>query len=265
MIKYLIIFYLFYSLHGSYANEVNVSNASMQPYKTFYITRNGNRNYLQLSTKFPILVNTKFDPKLNYNVYIAYSQKSVWVPSDQNGNNEDFLYSNYNPEIFYLYDFQNKYKLPLTLQLGFEHESDGLGKRYDNLHHEWNRYYIRPSYSFFDDQLKASLKIWYASLDLKYNPDIVYYMGLFELKLSTNILRNYYQPKIEISIGKGNTTLLNDFNITIEHHLDIFNIIKHQYTVPFDFYTLFYSGHGSYLRSYNRKTQSFRMGFSYNM
>ena len=265
MIKSFIVFISFFACQFSLANEVNVTHASMQPYKTFYITRNGDRNYVSLSTKFPILVNNESSPEMNYNLYLAYSQKSVWVPSTQSGNNEDFLYSNYNPEFFYVYDFSNKFHLPMTLQVGAEHESDGLGKRYDNLHHEWNRYYINPRYSFFEDQLKVSLKIWYASLDVKYNPDIVYYMGLFELKLSTNVLKNYYQPKIEVSIGKGNTTKFNDFNITVEHHLDVFNIVKHDYTVPFDFYTLFYSGYGSYLRSYKRQTQSFRMGVSYNM
>lgn len=256
---------LFFSSTNLFCNEVNVTHASMQPYKTFYLTRNGNRNYISFSAKFPILINEKSDPELNYNIYFAYSQKSIWVPSDQSGNNEDFLYSNYNPEIFYVYDFQNRYHLPLQIQTGFEHESDGLGKSFDRLHREWNRYYINPRYAFFGDQLKVGLKVWYASLDLKYNSDILYYMGIFELKFSTNILKNYYQPKIELSIGKGNTPKLNDFNITLEHHLDLFNIIKHRYQVPFDFYTILFSGYGSYLRSYNRRTHSVRMGFSYNM
>lgn len=265
MIKYFAAISFIFSFFSIFANEVNVTQATFQPYKTFYVTRNGSRNYFQISSKFPVFINKNNEPEINYNLYLAYSQKSIWVPSDQSGNNEDFLYSNYNPEVFYAYDFRNKFELPLLVQLGFEHESDGLGKRFDNLHREWNRIYINPKYSFYEEQLKVSFKLWYASLDMKYNPDILYYMGIFELKLSTNILKNYYQPKIEINIGKGNTPKLNDFNISIEHHLDLFNLNKNKFYVPFDIYTLFYSGYGSYLRSYNRRTQSFRVGLSYNM
>ncbi len=264
MNKYVLIFFLI-TFNFSFANETNFTHSSMQPYKTFYVTKNGSRNYLSFSAKFPVFINEDSKPELNYNLFLAYSQKSIWVPSDQSGNNEDFLYSNYNPEVFYVYDFSNKFKIPLAIQLGIEHESDGLGKTFDKFHREWNRFYINPHYSFFNEQLKMSLKIWYASLDLKYNSDIVYYMGLFELKLSSSFLENYYQPKIEVFIGKGNTPKLNDFNISIGHHFDLFNIVKHDYRVPFDFYTLLYSGYGSYLRSYNRKTQSVRMGISYGI
>ena len=91
---------------------------------------------------------------MNSNVFFAYSQKSIWRPSDTSGNDENFLYSNFNPEVFYMYNFREKYKVPLTLSLGFEHESDGLGKVFDGLHREWNRIDLTPRYAFFDEKLK---------------------------------------------------------------------------------------------------------------
>lgn len=259
------IFSIFFKSEVSFSNETNVTSGGLQPYKTLYITKNANKNYFSVSSKMPFLVNTNSEPELNYNVYFGYSQKSIWIPSDSSGNDENFLYSNFNPELFYVYDFSNHYKMPLVLQAGFEHESDGLGKIFDRQHREWDRFYLNPRYSFYNDQLKVSLKIWYASLDLKYNSDIVHYMGFSELKLTTNYLKNFYQPKIVLTLRKGSTTKLNDFTFIFEHHLDLFNIINHKYKTPFDFFTQAFYGYGEYLRSYRRITKSIRFGISYDI
>ena len=247
------------------ASEVNIVTGGLQPYKAISLTKNSNKNYFSISAKLPLLINNNAAPELNYNVFLAYSQKSIWIPSASSGNDENYLYSNYNPEIFYLYDFHNRFNIPLLLQVGFEHESDGLGKLFDKQHREWDRFSLTPHAAFFNDQLKVSFKIWYASLDLKYNSDIARYMGFSELKLTTNYLKNYYQPKIELTVRKGSTRKLSDFTFILDHHLDLFNMVKHNYQIPIDFYTQAFYGYGEYLKSYKRINKSLNFGISCNI
>ncbi len=249
----------------SFSSEVNATEAGLQPYKTLYLLKNSNKNYFAVSAKIPLLVNSKSEPELNYNIYFAYSQKSIWVPSDTSGNDENYLYTNFNPEVFYIYDFHNVYSIPLLLQAGFEHESDGLGKIFDSQHREWDRIYLTTHYSFYQDQFKVAFKIWYSSLDKKYNPDIDRTMGFSELKLTTTYLKQFLQPKVELTVRKGTSHQMKDFTFIFEHHLDLFNILKQKYQTPFDFYTQAFYGYGEYLRSYKRIKKSLYFGISYNI
>lgn len=262
--KFKIFFIFFTSIQFLFASEVNPPTPGFQAYKPTYLLKNSNSHYFSVSAKYPFWYNPNGSPERHDNFYFAYSQKAIWIPSDTSGNDENYLYTNYNPELFYIYDFRNEKKIPLTLQFGFEHESDGLGKQFDKQHHEWDRFYFNPSYMLFNDELKLSFKIWYASLDLKYNPDIINYMGFTEFKISTTYFKKLYQPKIELTLRKGATNKLDDFTFIFEHHLALFTLLKNDHSTAFNFYTRAFYGYGDFLRSYKRKSKSLRFGVSYD-
>lgn len=260
--KLLFLITLCFYLKTVSANEVNQSQIDLLPYKSIYLTKNSNRMFFAISAKYPMIVNPDGLNELNYNIYFAYSQKSIWRPSDASGNDENFLYTNFNPEVFYTYDFRNSKNIPLTIQTGFEHESDGLGKIFDGQHREWDRFYIYPQYSIDNDLFRIGYKIWYASLDLKYNSNIAQFMGFSELKMSTNYLKKYHNPLIEVTIRKGSTTKLNDFTFIIEERFALLDMLSETYKSPFTFYAQYFSGYGEYLKSYNHKTTNVRLGLS---
>lgn len=260
--KYLYSLLICFFILNVKSNEVNQSQLDLLPYKSIYLTKNSNRLYFAFSAKYPLIINPDGKDELNYNLYFAYSQKSIWRPSDTSGNDENFLYTNFNPEIFYTYDFRNSKKIPLIIQAGFEHESDGLGKIFDSQHREWDRFYFYPQYSFNNDLFRIGYKIWYASLDLKYNPNIAQFMGFSELKLSTNYFKQYYNPLIEITLRKGSTNKLNDFTFILEERFAILNMLSETYKSPFTLYAQYFNGYGEYLRSYNRKSTNLRVGLS---
>ena len=148
------------------------------------------------------------------------------------------------------------------IQMGFEHQSDGLGRQFDSIHHEWNKFYITPIFSFFSNQLIIKTKIWYPDLTPKYNPDISKYMGFSEIVFSTNFLKTYWQPKTEITLYKGTGHSLSDVSFCIENSIKIPDKLV-SFQTPAALYMQWYKGYGESLKSYKRKTNNFRFGINF--
>ena len=108
----------------------------------------------QFSAKRGININDR------YAVYAAYTQKSfLQVLKDSKPIREN----NYNPELIFqvcpsnFNFFDDKLKLS-AIDLGFEHESNGLGAD-DELDNGWNRWYINQHWSLLEIFV-LSIKTW---------------------------------------------------------------------------------------------------------
>ena len=232
-------------------------------YQPNYFIFDGPQHEIQFSAKYRILktTNPKFEEWTK--LYFAYTQKSIWKPNGAGaGNNENFLYSNYNPVVFYAYDFDQRYAQKLELRLGFEHESDGLGKEFDTLHHEWDRLYIRSTQSFFDDQLRLQIKIWHAFLSARYNPDIIKYYGHGEINLATNYFKKYRLNKLEVTCRKGTNYNLKDLGCLMEQNFSLLEFKRLQLKVPLNFYIQYYYHYGDILENYKIGKDDVRVGVS---
>jgi phospholipase A1 len=252
--KYLLLFMLM-------CNFALADDKLIYPYKSsFYLY--DTRDIFQFSFRIKLLRTHLDEGKKNdlEGLFLGYTQLSYWKQGSV-GNDNPYIYSNFNPEIHYRYKFNHPIGAMTNIQLGVEHQSDGLGKQFDLLHREWNRIYITPTFQFFDNRLNISTKFWYPDITPKYNADISKYMGYSEINFSTNILSTFWMPKTEVTFLKGTKMHLNDLSWCFENSIQIPAGYIHIST-PLAFYTHWYRGYGESLKTYNKRTNNIRFGIS---
>jgi phospholipase A1/A2 len=123
--------------------------------------------------------------------YLAYTQKSFW----QFVNNEQsspFRETNYDPEIFYRWEFDKHRFNHWAMDLGVEHESNG--QTYPDSR-SWNRVYVAPFQA--KGRHLIYLKFWWrapegspstdTNQDGDDNPDLTDYLGYGEWSFSRQI------------------------------------------------------------------------------
>ena len=235
----------------------------LYPYKSVYFLYD-RRDIFQFSFRIKLLTLHSDEERKNNleGLFLGYTQLSFWKQgSGSVGNDNPYIYSNYNPEIHYIYQFNHPIKSLTSVQIGVEHQSDGLGKQFDPLHREWNRVYVTPMFNFFDDHLIVRTKLWYPDVSSRYNPDIAKYMGYGQVTFSTNLLANFWQPKTELSLWKGSARNLNEFSWRLENSIQVPKELLH-FSTPAAFFMQWYYGYGESLKTYNKRTDNIRFGIS---
>lgn len=232
------------------------------PYKNNYFLFES-RDIFQFSFRLKLVDSAKNEAnnKGLQGLFFGYTQLSFWKQGKV-GNDNPYIYSNYNPEIHYVYDLTEPKAGMTGIQIGVEHQSDGLGKQFDNIHHEWNRLDVIPIFNFFNNTLNIRAKFWYADLTPKYNPDIANYMGYCQLTFATNILKKYWMPRTELTIWKGNGLKTDNISWRLENSIQIPEKIMH-FKSPLAIFFQWYDGYGESLQSYNLKTNNFRFGINF--
>ena len=253
--KYLIIILLF--IQTSWAED-----KLFYPYKNIYYLFES-RAIFQFSFRLKMIDSEKNESENKglQGLFFGYTQLSFWKQGKV-GNDNPYIYSNYNPEIHYIYDLTNKTLGMTGIQIGAEHQSDGLGKQFDSIHHEWNRIDFIPIFNFFDNALNVRAKFWYADITPQYNPDIENYLGFCQISFATSILKNYWQPRTELTVWKGNGFKTDNISFRLENSIRIPTEVLH-FKSPLALFIQWYNGYGESLQTYNRKTNNLRFGINF--
>ncbi|MBF0548867.1 MAG: phospholipase A [Candidatus Riflebacteria bacterium] len=227
-----------------------------QPYKTTYFLFD-DQDKFQISFQSKIL---SFSNSIE-GLYFGYTQLSYWKQGEI-GNANPFIYSNYNPELFYRFRIPESHSPLKGLQLGYEHQSDGLGLQFDPIHREWDLVFIVAEFSLLKDgKLDLQAKIWHPENFSDYNPDIVKYLGYSQFTFRTNKLKAFWQPQLEVTFLKGTAGSLKDLSWCVEDNVRI-SPEKLPFKTPLAFFIHWYNGYGESLRYYNQKTNRVRYGIS---
>lgn len=187
----------------------------------------------------------------------AYSQRSFWQVWNR-ANSAPFRETDYNPEVFLeiALDDAGTEASPYWLRLGIEHESNGQPVP---LSRSWNRSYA--TFTIVGDDWAASLKGWDrwderpktdpADAGGDDNPDILSYMGSWELRLF-GALPPYIEGTLMLRPGKD----VHRSNVAIEADLD--------YLVGGRVWLRLYyfSGYGESLIDYNREVRRIGLGIA---
>lgn len=157
----------------------------------------------QISIKVPLLTQSLFTP--GDQLFFGFTLESWWQIY-ANNISKPFRETNYQPEFFYFTPIKfHPFGGNSALVFGMEHQSNG---RSQALSRSWNRIYV--NYLYEKRNFALSFKPWYRlSEDMKENPwsdegddnpDILDYMGHFELAMVYK-----YQEDYEFSIkGRDN-------------------------------------------------------------
>ncbi|MBU2895082.1 phospholipase A [Colwellia sp. D2M02] len=148
----------------------------------------------QLSIKIPLLANDLLVE--GDQLFFGFTIESWWqMYSDK--ISKPFRETNYNPEFFYLAPIGfHPFGGNSAIVLGIEHQSNG---RSQDLSRSWNRVYI--TYLYEKRNFALSFKPWYRipenekatpkSSNGDDNPDILDYMGHFELGMAYKFSKDY--------------------------------------------------------------------------
>ena len=246
-------------------NFANAADQLFYPYKTNYYLFD-NRDVIQFSFKVRLLAIRHNGSELEKSegLFFAYTQHSYWRQgTGSTGNDNPYIYSNFSPELHYVYKFHQPIWNMTYFQGGVEHQSDGLGRQFDSIHREWNRAYILSTFSFYDHSLLVRAKLWYPDINPRYNPDIAKYMGYSEITFSTNVLKNYWMPRMEISFTKGSQIFVSDLNFRFQNTIRIPKKYIFDIDTPLALFMQWYRGYGEALENYNRRTNDFRLGLTF--
>jgi len=193
---------------------------------------------------------------LDYNIYVAYSQKSFWQVYDGESS-RPFRETDYNPELFYRHKPNNRVNA-FGWDLGVEHESNGRNIPDSR---SWNRIYGAGYWE--GRQTLAYLKLWYRLPEAEHraiddperddNPDINDYYGYGELQLQRNLFgdrrhRIGMLSRLNPRTGKG--------------------AIHLNYSAPlsnYAFWNLYlFHGYGESLIDYDRETSRLGIGMMFS-
>lgn len=148
----------------------------------FAVGHNGDTNAkLQFSFKYRLMIPDDLRSRAFVdNLYLAYTQTSIW---DLSADSRPFRDTTYSPQVFY-YVPDTGWRSPFFTRMGFAagiaHESNG--KAGDDSR-SINMPFIRPTFEFGDltaNHLTVSPKIYYY-LGTSNNPDIADYRGYVDL------------------------------------------------------------------------------------
>src|ERR1051325_3372845 len=212
----------------------------------------------QISFKYQLLNSegplAKAAPPLK-GFHVAYTQTSLW---DWNAPSAPFFDSSYKPEVLYLYEKllggEETNWFRLDVQVGLQHESNGKND-FDS--RSLNIAYFRPTLIIGRDgsfQVKVQPRAWVYVGDLSDNPDIADYRGYADLRVVAGWQRGLQASALGRlgEEGKGSVQVDVTYPLMGWFPRSLSLYLHAQY----------FTGYGESLLRYNRRDESFRIGFS---
>jgi len=197
----------------SYLIATRTHRPNEAPYREFFDGFDDNEGLSKAELEFQLsfkmkLVETLFEQPVD--VWFGYTQNSFWQAANHEASSP-FRETNYQPEImattplnFALLGTNLKF-----LNLGFVHQSNGQSS---TLSRSWNRFYAQVGLE--RGPLTMTAKLWKRvneSLEDDNNPDIIDYMGRFELEgnyrlaggheINALVRRNFSTDKGAVQVG----------------------------------------------------------------
>ncbi len=263
MLKFFIFFYLILISTVNFAENSEEIRFKKHK-KIFFITGLGKDNspaWWGDSKHNQVKFQISFKYRTLGDIYFGFTQLSVWDIWDV-PRSSPFEESNYNPEIFYVFDIDKTH----SITTGFEHISNGQSKESGNSRSINRPYIIFQSkwFSFFEQKIK----LWFYfddiidALDLiddslLENKDISKYLGYGEIWFNFFLSENF---NIEIMLRKGASTKLKKgaIQIGIDFRVPIPFLLK--YEINPTFYIEWFAGYGETLLQYNYGEIQYRFG-----
>jgi outer membrane phospholipase A len=228
----------------------------LMPYDPIYFSVGGNDGLnarFQFSFKFRLLSPAGNVAKPWHNLYVAYTQTSLW---DLQSLSKPFYDTSYKPTFFYLrdaLDVKSPWFDRLGAQLGVQHESNGQALPKSR---SLNTFYFKPTVAWKLPrgwELAVSPRV-IAYLDKEENPDLERYRGYVEWMVSAEHREGF---KLTASVRKGTSSGYGSAELNASWPLDAFfpelgGRVLLQY----------FNGWGESLLDYNiRRPDQFRLGF----
>ena len=199
--------------HPSYLIATRTHRPNEEPYRDFLATDPDAEGLSKAELEFQLsfkmkLVETLFE--LPVDVWFGYTQNSFWQAANHEASSP-FRETNYQPEAMFVtpLDFALLGTNVRFLNLGFVHQSNGQSS---TLSRSWNRFYAQVGLE--RGPLTMTAKVWKRvneSFEDDNNPDIIDYMGRFELagnyrldgghELSALVRRNFSTDKGAVQVG----------------------------------------------------------------
>lgn len=199
--------------HPSYLIATRTHRPNEEPYRDFWEADPDAEGLSKAELEFQLsfkmkLVETLFEMPVD--VWFGYTQNSFWQAANHEASSP-FRETNYQPEVMAVtpLDYALAGINVRFLNLGFVHQSNGQSS---TLSRSWNRFYAQLGLE--RGPLNMTLKAWKRvneSADDDNNPDIIDYMGRFELagnyrlngghELSALVRRNFSTDKGAVQVG----------------------------------------------------------------
>ncbi len=208
----------------------------------------------QISFKFPLMYNVFGD---NGHLFFAYTNQSYWQVYNKDISSP-FRETNHTPELFMV--FNNDWQIgPLTnslIALGAVHQSNGQS---GSLSRSWNRLY--GSMVFDRGPFAMEAKVWWRIPEDEKkdptdargddNPDILDYMGYFEINSAYGIDKHRFSMMLRNNLQKTNRGAVElTWSYPIAGNLRL--------------YAQYFNGYGESMIDYNAHTNRFGIGVSIN-
>lgn len=199
--------------HPSYLIATRTHRPNEEPYRDFWEADPDAEGLSKAELEFQLsfkmkLVETLFELPLD--VWFGYTQNSFWQAANHEASSP-FRETNYQPEVMAVtpLDFALAGINVRFLNLGFVHQSNGQSS---TLSRSWNRFYAQVGLE--RGPMTMTAKVWKRvneSFEDDNNPDIIDYMGRFELagnyrlggghELSGMVRRNFSTDKGAVQLG----------------------------------------------------------------
>jgi outer membrane phospholipase A len=190
------------------------------------------------------------------NIYIAYTQTSLW---DTSSSSSPFYDTNYKPEVFYQWRRVDRGRwadwFTMDLQGGLQHASNGQGgldSRSVNVTYLMPTFYFGNTDSFYF-RIAPRVYAYIGSLDD--NPDIASYYGHIQLRGMLG-WADSLQLAVIGTIGNG----FHHGNAQLDLTYPLYKLVGGNLAIYLDLQ--YFTGYGESLLDYNVRSSAFRMGFS---
>jgi len=237
-----------YFLPLSYASEPYPSYVESEEYRQI-------ESKMQLSLRFDLFYDLL---GLGEIVSLAYTQKAYWqnyTPSSP------FRENLYNPEAFITVPLATDATMLRALTLGYAHQSNGQGMRYDddgslsevyNRSRTWN--YLYTTLHTDAGAFGAELTLWARILKTVEDgtPDLEEYLGYGSLTLRYAANRQWWELLLRGNPATGMGAAELTFSYPLWWRDDVF------------WYVDLFSGYGESLIDYNREVNKFSVGISFS-
>lgn len=228
----------------------------IMPYEPIYFSVGGNEGLnarFQFSFKFRLLSPTGTVAQPWHNLYVAYTQTSLW---DLQSLSKPFYDTSYKPTFFYLrdaLDVQSPWFDRLGVQAGVQHESNGQSLPKSR---SLNTFYFRPTVAWNLPrgwQVSISPRL-IGYVDMDENPDLERYRGYVEWLIGAEHQEGF---KFTLGLRKGTSSGYGSAEFNASWPLDRwFPELGGRVLVQY------FNGWGESLLDYNvRRPDQFRLGF----
>jgi len=197
---------------------------------------------------------TEFQFSIKYDFYanlfglsevysIGYTQKSFW---QLYASSAFFRETNYNPEIFLTIPIAHvkRFDYFKAIRLNFEHQSNGRGGAEER---SWN--FVMATFFLQTGFFFTELRAWKDVGELKYNLDLMEYLGYGEVRLIFPYKKHILKFISRNSFSDKRATEFN-YSYPVTRDNDLFLYVKG------------FTGYGESLIDYNHQVNKIGIGFS---